>query len=176
MPTGSQLCSPGNPRKTNCVRPYVHRHRTSRHPSNVLKHRYWWPGMQNKVNRYVDSCSLCTQAKVPRTLPMGQLMPLPISGYFITNLHVSDSNTVILAVLDCFSHSFRLIPFPTLPSAFELGETLFNMVFRYFGIPEDIVSDRGPQLMSRVWSSFLEKLGTTVSLTSGYHPQELTRR
>ncbi len=53
----------------------------------------------------------------------------------------------------------------------EMAETLFNQVFRYFGIPEDIVSDRGPQLISRVWKAFFSLLDVTVSLSSGYHPQ-----
>ncbi len=39
---------------------------------------------------------------------------------------------------------------------------MFNHVFRYFGIPEDIVSDRGPQFISRVWKNFLKLLGVTV--------------
>ncbi|KAI2665792.1 Transposon Tf2-9 polyprotein [Labeo rohita] len=48
---------------------------------------------------------------------------------------------------------------------------LFNHVFRYYGLPEDIVSDRGPQFISRVWKAFFKLLGVTVSLSSGYHPQ-----
>ncbi|KAK3567363.1 hypothetical protein QTP86_019906 [Hemibagrus guttatus] len=39
------------------------------------------------------------------------------------------------------------------------------------GYPEDIVSDRGPQFTSRVWRAFFNRLGVTVSLSSGYHPQ-----
>ncbi len=42
---------------------------------------------------------------------------------------------------------------------------------RYYGIPEDIVSYRGPQFISRVWKAFFSLLGVTVSLSSGYHPQ-----
>lgn len=53
----------------------------------------------------------------------------------------------------------------------QSAELLFNHVFRYFGIPEDIVSDRGPQFISRVWRAFFSLLGVTVSLSSGYHPQ-----
>ncbi|KAI4895905.1 hypothetical protein NFI96_003257 [Prochilodus magdalenae] len=55
--------------------------------------------------------------------------------------------------------------------AFQTAECLFNHVFRFFGIPEDIVSDRGVQFTSRVWRAFMRKLGVSVSLTSGYHPQ-----
>ncbi len=53
----------------------------------------------------------------------------------------------------------------------ETAELLFLHVFRYFGIPEDIVSDRRPQFVSRVWRTFFYLLGVTVSLSSGYHPQ-----
>lgn len=39
------------------------------------------------------------------------------------------------------------------------------------GIPEDIGSVRGPQLISRVCWAFFNFLGVTVSLSSGFHPQ-----
>ncbi|KAI2647118.1 Transposon Tf2-6 polyprotein [Labeo rohita] len=55
--------------------------------------------------------------------------------------------------------------------ALETAEALFQNVFRNFGLPEDIVSDRGPQFISRVWRAFFQLLGVTVSLSSGYHPQ-----
>lgn len=57
------------------------------------------------------------------------------------------------------------------PFSFRSGRTPFHQVFHYYGIAEDIVSDRGSQFISRVWRAFIEKLGITVSLTSGYHPQ-----
>ncbi|KAK3551620.1 hypothetical protein QTP70_020828 [Hemibagrus guttatus] len=40
-----------------------------------------------------------------------------------------------------------------------------------YGIPEDIVSDRGTQFTSQVWKAFCKQLDINVSLTSGYHPQ-----
>ncbi|KAK3536777.1 hypothetical protein QTP86_025087, partial [Hemibagrus guttatus] len=78
---------------------------------------------------------------------------------------------VSFVVVDRFSKSCRLLPLKRPPTALETAELLFNHVFRYFGIPEDIVSDRGPQFVSRVWRAFLTHLGVAVSLSSGYHPQ-----
>lgn len=46
-----------------------------------------------------------------------------------------------------------------------------NFVFCFYGLPEDIVSDRGSQFTSRVWSAFFQQLNINISLTSGYHPQ-----
>ncbi|XP_051516686.1 uncharacterized protein LOC127419376 [Myxocyprinus asiaticus] len=64
-----------------------------------------------------------------------------------------------------------IYPSPKLPSAFETAEHLFHYVFHYYGFPEDIVSDRGPQFTSRVWTAFFRLLNVNISLTSGYHPQ-----
>ena len=79
-------------------------------------------------------------------------------------------NTPILVVVDHFSKSCRLLPFPGLPTALQTAEALFTHVFRHCGVPDDIVSDRGPQFTSRVWRVFMERLGVSVSLTSDFHP------
>ncbi len=90
---------------------------------------------------------------------------------FVTDLPPSQGHTTILTVIDRFSKACRLIPLPKLPTALETAEALCNYVFRFYGLPEDIVSDRGPQFTSRVWSAFCRQLEINVSLTSGYHPQ-----
>ncbi|KAK3520772.1 hypothetical protein QTP70_032340 [Hemibagrus guttatus] len=63
------------------------------------------------------------------------------------------------------------VPLPGQPTALDTAEHLFNHVFRYYGLPEDIVSDRGPLFTSRVWRAFFKRLGVTISLSLGYHPQ-----
>ncbi|KAK3574414.1 hypothetical protein QTP86_006579 [Hemibagrus guttatus] len=92
--------------------------------------------------------------RTSRQLPEGLLEPLPIpqrpwshlSVDFLTDLPDSGGHTAT-------------------------AEALFLHVFRNFGLPEDIVSDRGPQFTSRVWGSLCARLGIGVSLSSGYHPQ-----
>lgn len=145
----------------------------------ALQWKYWWPRMQEDIKEFIQGCVLCAMTKVPRHLPTGKLLPLPIPHRpwshigvdFVTDLPASHGNTCILVAIDRFSKACRLIPLNGLPTAFETVELLFNHVFCNFGIPEDIVSDRGPQFISRVWKSFLALLNVAVSLTSGYHPQ-----
>lgn len=162
----------------------VHINPTVGHPGVAgtfyrLRGKYWWPDMENSVRRAVASCSVCACSKVPRALPAGKLMlqPMPVRPWlhlavdFITYLSLSQGFTVVLVVVDRFSKACRFIPFTTLPTAILVTEALFQHVFRHYGIPEDIVSDWGPQFVSRVWRAFCKKLGTPVSLTSGYHPQ-----
>ncbi|KAG1952391.1 retrotransposable element [Pimephales promelas] len=83
----------------------------------------------------------------------------------------TDNFTTILTVVDRFSKACRFIPLAKLPTALQTAEALVQQVFRMYGLPEDIVSDRGPQFTSRVWHALCERLNINVSLTSGYHPQ-----
>ncbi|KAI2666816.1 Transposon Tf2-6 polyprotein [Labeo rohita] len=138
-----------------------------------------WPRMEQDVQRYVRGCRECAISKTPKHLPSGKLLPLPTPNRpwshlgvdFITDLPASGGNTCILVIVDRFSKFCRLIPLKGLTTAWETAQLLFNHVFRPYGLPEDIVSDRGPQFISRVWRAFFRLLGVTVSLSSGYHPQ-----
>ena len=90
---------------------------------------------------------------------------------FVTGLPVSEGNSVILVIVDRFSKACRLISLPKLPSALETAKHVFLHVFRVFGLPQDIVSDRGPQFSSCVWQAICRLIGATASLSSGFHPQ-----
>ncbi|KAI2642436.1 Transposon Tf2-8 polyprotein [Labeo rohita] len=146
---------------------------------SLTQSRYWWPSMHQDTIRYVQSCSVCAKSNSPRQLPTGKLVPLPIPERpwshlgvdFITDLSESEGNTCVLVVVDRFSKACKLIPLRGLPTAMETAEHLFHQVFRHYGLPEEIVSDWGPQFTSHVWKAFFKLLGITVNLSSGYHPQ-----
>ncbi len=154
-------------------------HPGSRRTLSLLQARYWWPSMTRDVIRYVRSCSVCAMSKTPRHLPVGKLLPLPVPRRpwshigidFVTDLPNSEGNTCVLVTMDRFSKACNFIPLKGLPTAFETAECLFNHIFRNVGLPEEIVSDRGPQFISHVWKAFFRLMGVTVSLSSGYHPQ-----
>ncbi len=131
------------------------------------------------VSLYVRVCSVCTISKSPHHLTDGKFVPLPIP---VTRGPMSEliSSPISLTLralpvsciaVDWFSKACSLIPLKGLPTALETAEALFHHVFHNYGIPEDIISDRGPQLISHVWKAFLKLLGISVSLSSGYHPQ-----
>lgn len=90
---------------------------------------------------------------------------------FISDLPESEGNTVILTIIDRFSKACRLIPLPKLPIAMQTAKLLCNWVFLLYGLPEDIMSDCGPQLASHLWVEFFKALDINVSFTLGYHPQ-----
>ncbi|KAG1953646.1 retrotransposable element [Pimephales promelas] len=162
----------------------VHSSPSSGHPGitatvQLLQNRFCWPTLTPDTINHIYNCSHCQTSKSPRTLPAGLLCPLPtpqrpwshIAVDFIIDLPNSQGYTTILTIVDRFSKACRLVPLTKLPTAFETAELLCNQVFRFYGLPEDIVSDRGPQFTSRVWTAFFKNLNVNISLTSGYHPQ-----
>ncbi len=162
----------------------VHTALSSGHPGisatiQLLQNRFWWPTLRKDTITQVHQCQVCQTQKPSRQLPAGLFQPLPIPHRpwshiaidFITDLPNSNGYTTILTVIDRFSKACRLIPLPKLPTALETAEHLCNQVFRFYGLPEDIVSDRGPQFTSRLWAAFFKALEVNISLTSGYHPQ-----
>ncbi|KAL0199172.1 hypothetical protein M9458_007712, partial [Cirrhinus mrigala] len=163
---------------------WVHTSLSAGHPGisrnlHLLKNSFWWPSMTKDTTAFIKSCQICAQSKTPKELPSGLLQPLPIpqrpwshlSIDFVTDLPPSHEFTTILVIIDRFSKSCRLIPLKGLPTAMETALALFNHVFRVYGLPEDIVSDKGTLFTSQVWKAFCKQLDINVSLTSGYHPQ-----
>ena len=154
--------------------------RPSRHQQNYLFHsKFWWPEMREDINNFLSACSVCTQSKVTHKPPQGLLQPLPIPHRpwshialdFITGLPPSNHYDTILTIIDRFSKAVHFVPLKKLPSASETAQLLVTHVVRLHGIPTDIVSDRGPQFTARFWKAFCTLLGTSVSLSSGFHPQ-----
>ncbi|KAK3555889.1 hypothetical protein QTP86_029801, partial [Hemibagrus guttatus] len=88
------------------------------------------------------------------TIPAGLLEPLPIPHRpwshmavdFVTDLPSSGGHNMILLAIDRFSKACRLVPLKGLPTAMETATT------HTYGLPEDIVLDRGPQFMSQIFT------------------------
>ncbi len=139
---------------------------------------FWWPEMLRDVRSFVKACPVCAQQKSSNQRPAGLLHPLPIpqrpwshiSMDCITGLPVSEGNSVVL-VVDRFSKASHFIALPKLPSAKDTAEIVLQNIARINGIPVDIVTDQGPQFMSRYWRAFWSLFGSSVSLSSGFHPQ-----
>ncbi|KAK3574310.1 hypothetical protein QTP86_004341 [Hemibagrus guttatus] len=130
-----------------------------RRSTQLIRHQFWWPSLGPDVEGYVRACSTCAQARTNRQLPEGLLEPLLIPRRpwshllvdFLTDLPDSGGFMAVMVLVDRFSKGCKLIPLKGLPTAMQSAEAMFNHVFRNFGLPEDIVSDRGPQFTSRAY-------------------------
>ncbi len=145
----------------------------------IVKQLFWWPGMARYIRLFTLTCSVCALSKSSNRPPAGLLQPLlvpsrpwsHISLDFVLGLLPSLGNTVVLTAVDQFSKATHFIPLPKLPSARETAVAVIDHVFQIHGLPMDVVSDSGPQFVSKFWRQFCKLLGATVSLSSGFHPQ-----
>ncbi|KAK3529207.1 hypothetical protein QTP70_021434 [Hemibagrus guttatus] len=101
--------------------------------------------------------------------------PTPRNHLPLTVPHADSSSRrsfmAITVVVDRFSKGCKLVPLKGLPTAMQTADAMFAHVFRNFGLPDDIVSDRGPQFTSRVWRALCAQLDIGVSLSLSHHPQ-----
>ena len=98
---------------------------------------------------------------------------------FVTGLpRTKKGNDAILVVVDHFTKMAHAVPCSKSISAQETANLFIQHIFRLHGLPAAIVSDRGPQFVSRFWHTLFTCLGTKLQLTTAYHPQSngLTER
>ncbi|CAJ0966523.1 unnamed protein product [Ranitomeya imitator] len=105
-----------------------------------------------------------------RTVPK-LLSPVDPASTTFTQCAVMDTMSVIWVACDRFSKMVHLVPLSKLPSSSDLVPLFFQHVVRLHGIPENIVSDRGSQFVSRFWRSFCAKMSIDLSFSSDFHPQ-----
>ena len=53
----------------------------------------------------------------------------------------------------------------------ETAALVMREVFWHHGLPNSIISDRGPQFVSKFWKHLFKMLKVSCNLSSGYHPQ-----
>ena len=76
----------------------------------------------------------------------------------------------LIVFADCFSKYTILIPSSN-HTASTVCEALMQHVVPYFGTPRRLLSDRGREFISSIWTKFLSSLGIQQVLTSPYHPE-----
>ncbi len=138
--------------------------------------------MTKDINHFIDNCHTCRRAKAPRDKKFGELEPWPIPEQrwkdvamdFVTGLPESQGMNAILTVTDRLPKARHFIAC----RAGELGTSsevtakmLLHHVWNLHGLPDSIVSDRGTQFVSDVWTRLCKILNIKRKLSTAYHPE-----
>jgi len=164
-----------------------HDHETAGHPGelqtyNAVRQHYWCPGLRTFVKNYVQGCGICQQFKIDRNpskpafIPTeGSLTTRPFahcSMDLITDLPPADGFDSILVVVDQgLTKGVILIPCNKTIMSEQTGNLLLENLYKRFGLPDKIISDRGPQFASNSFKELLKILGIKSALSTAYHPQ-----
>lgn len=136
-------------------------------------------GMNKFIKEFVAQCITCQQIKAIVLKPMGLLQPLPIPVAiwedicmdFVTGLPAVRGHSVIIVVVDRLTKYCHLGSLPANYSATSATDYFIKQIIRLHGIPKTIVSDRDKIFLNRFWKKFFARCGTTLKMTSAYHPE-----
>jgi len=147
-----------------------------------VSREYWWPGMRTWITNYVAGCATCQQNKnithrkrtplyrIPTTedaLPFEQ-----IALDLITGLPPNGPYDSILTIVDhgC-SRAAVFLPCATTVTGPGVAQLYFDNVYRWFGLPSKVISDRDPRFTSHFGRALAKKIGAKQNLSTAFHPQ-----
>ena len=131
------------------------------------------------MKRYVEGCDTCQQNKNHTEQPAGKLMPnsipekswMHILADFITKLPLAQEYDSILVVVNRLTKIVYFIPTTEKMSAEGLARLFRDNVWKLYGLPKSIISDRGPQFVIGLMQELNEMLGIKSKLSMVFYPQ-----
>ncbi|GJZ13255.1 putative reverse transcriptase domain-containing protein [Tanacetum coccineum] len=129
-----------------------HKSKYSIHPGSDkmyqdMKKLYWWPNMKANIATYVSKCFTCAKVKAEHQRP---------SGLLVQPRYLNGSGTTSRWILSRSFLSRHKVP--------KGGVTKH-------GIHVSSICDRDPRFTSNFWKSLQKALGTSLDMSTAYHPQ-----
>ncbi|KAL6225567.1 hypothetical protein ACLB2K_004416 [Fragaria x ananassa] len=77
----------------------------------------------------------------------------------------------IWVIVDRLTKSAHFLPVSMTYTVVALCKLYVKEIVRLHGVPTSIVSDRDPRFTSKFWGSFQKAMGTTLDMSTTFHPQ-----
>ena len=145
---------------------HLGREKTKQRARGIL----FWPGMSAQLDDLIESCPVCnamrpSQAKEP--LISHQIPDRPWKKIATDIFTWSDRHFMV--TVDYYSRFFEIDELNSLTSGTVIRK--LKAIFARYGIPEELVSDNGPQYTSVEFNSFSEKWDFKHVTSSPGYPQ-----
>ena len=164
-----------------------HNARPAGHPGigammkKVLKH-LWWPTIHCDIRQYVRGCQTCQTAKVnthptapsitPHDVASNSFPFKQVSVDLVTDLPPARGCNSILTIVDQgLTKATFFLPMNKTASSAEIAKLYHDAVYPNYGIPDTVISNRGPQFVSSFTRDLYSKSGIELKATTAYRPQ-----
>ena len=144
---------------------------------------FYWPNMLPEIRAYTQSCLTCMRSKGSPIRIAGEVHALDPATAPFTRLHFdlvgplpdakigNRTYNSLFTVIDSFSKFAWAIPTTNKVTAREISQLFLTHVLPFTSVPDEIVTDRGPQFIQQLFTELIGVIGITHKLPSPYHPQ-----
>jgi Integrase zinc binding domain len=144
--------------------------------------QFWWPGMKTWIADYVMGCAPCQQSKIITHQLHNPLYKIPTWEYtqpfqqvaidLITDLPPNGPYDSILTIVNhgC-SRAAIFLPCAKTITGLGVAKLYADNVYRWFGLPLKVISDRDTRFTSQFGRALTARLGLEQNLSTAFHPQ-----
>ena len=149
-----------------------------------LSRKYYRSKMRVDIKKYVQGCDIFMSSKSKRHKSYGNMQSLSILTHkwkdlsmdFIRRLSKSEDwrrvkYDLILVIVDPLTKMIHYKPVLTTLNAKQLAEVLIKAIFKYYSLPDSIITNRGLLFSFKFWSSLCYYLNIKRQFSTAFHPQ-----
>ncbi|KAK7909418.1 hypothetical protein WMY93_014102 [Mugilogobius chulae] len=143
---------------------------------DLARTRFYWPKMAADVEHKIKTCGRCIRRKAlpEKAAPLVSIQtsrPLELICMDFLSLEPDTSNIKdILVLTDHFTKFSLAFPTPN-QKARTVAKCLWDNFIVYYGIPERLHTDQGPDFESKLIKELCEVSGIKKCRTTPYHPR-----
>ena len=137
---------------------------------SLARSHIWWPKLDDQITEEVKSCQACHEAKGKP--PKALLHPWSWPTKPWQRIHVDFAGPfqgqTFLLVVDAHSKWGEVIEMKSSTAVKTIS--VLRHLFATYGLPLQLVSDNGPQFVSKEFEVFMKNNGVKHTRSSPYHP------
>lgn len=150
----------------------------------MIREKYFWPGMNKDIESLVRACETCRKFKAPRRLPYGEMnsfgpkepFELVAIDFMGPLAETAKGNKHVLLAIDVFSKYTFATATPT-TSARQVVDFMVNQIVAYHEAPTAFIADNGACFKSthvqRDIQSYKDKLAMAMDVAGGEWDEHL---
>ena len=130
--------------------------------------------MDKGIEEEVKRCSVCQSVR--KSPPSAPLIPWKWATRSFQRIHFDfcqKGSDYFLVAIDSHSKWIEAQHMTSITTKHTIDQ--LRLVFSQHGLPEEVVSDNGPQFTSNEFTEFISKNGIKHTLVPPYHPQRSVR-
>ena len=138
----------------------------------LLREKVWWPGVDKDVEHLIRSCISCqaqSSKSCPQPLTMTEMPSRPWTVLHADLCGPFPSGESLLVLVDSCSRWSEVFILKSTTAAVIINR--MKSCFAVHGLPEEIVTDNGPQFVAEEFDSYLRDHSITHRRVTPYWPQ-----